>query len=44
MAPEKGGCQVNNSLLGIYYEKVIKKSITLMLAVSHGISIGYRNV
>lgn len=39
MFPEKGGCQVNPCLLGIYYEKVIKKSITLMFAVSYGISI-----
>lgn len=38
------------SLPGIYYEKVINKSITLklslvlFLAVSYGISIGERNV
>lgn len=48
--PQKGRMPDKLSLPGIYYEKVINKSITLslsfvlFLAVSYDISIGERNV
>ena len=48
MPYKKGGCQISFRLSGIYYEKVINKSITcvwrLFFAVSYDVSIGYRNV
>ncbi len=39
--PEKGGCQAKFLLLGIYYEKVLIKSVTLICAFCYLVVLVY---